>query len=96
MGLDNIVVAVNISEKHLISQGFIKYIRNELERYDLTGDCLEIEITEKTLISDVESCIFVINSLKAMGVKISIDDFGTGYSSLKSYLKQLHVNSLKN
>ena len=94
MGMDGIVVSVNISEKHLVSQGFIQYIRNELERYDLTGDCLEIEITEKTLISDVESCIFVINTLKSMGIKVSIDDFGTGYSSL-NYLKQLSVNTLK-
>ena len=57
-------------------------------------DCLEIEITESTLMDDSEFVIDKLKKLKSRGIKISIDDFGTGYSSM-SYLKNFPVNKLK-
>ena len=54
----------------------------------------EIEVTEGTLIEDIDHAIKILSELKADGVSISLDDFGTGYSSL-SYLRRLPLNRLK-
>jgi EAL domain-containing protein (putative c-di-GMP-specific phosphodiesterase class I) len=58
------------------------------------GEYLEIEITEATLMQDLDRATDVLNRLSDIGVTIAIDDFGTGYSSL-SYLKQLPIHTLK-
>ena len=53
-----------------------------LEASGLTGDRLELEITETVLLKNTSSTIAQLNALKALGTQISLDDFGTGYSSL--------------
>jgi len=55
---------------------------------------LELEVTEGSLMEDVDDAVEKLNTLNVMGVHLSIDDFGTGYSSL-SYLRQLPIHSLK-
>lgn len=93
-GFKLIPVSVNISGKHLISGELTNFIQNELKRTGVSGEFLEIEITEGVLLKGIESCIEVMSQLKQLNVKISIDDFGTGYSSL-SYLKRLPIDILK-
>ena len=65
-----------------------------LEVTRIPPHALELEITESTLMDDVEAAIDIMRELKSTGVSIAIDDFGTGYSSL-SYLKRLPIDVLK-
>jgi Amt family ammonium transporter len=93
-GYQLVPVSVNISSRHLMSGDLDSFLAQELKRFGLEGECLEIEITEHALIQDIEQCIDVLNSVKRLGVKVSIDDFGTGYSSL-SYLRRIPFDILK-
>ena len=87
-------IAVNMSTKQLQDTQCVDNISRILKELDFQPECLELEITETTLISNLESTLSNINTFKEMGVKFSIDDFGTGYSSL-SYLKSLRISTLK-
>lgn len=93
-GFNLVPISVNISGKHLISGKLIPFIQEQLIKYDISGEFLEIEITEGVLLTEIESCIEVLSHLKSMKIKVSVDDFGTGYSSL-SYLKRLPIDILK-
>ena len=55
---------------------------------------LELEITETTLMENIDHATEVLQQIKRLGISISIDDFGTGYSSL-NYLKRLPIDSVK-
>jgi diguanylate cyclase (GGDEF)-like protein len=87
-------VAVNVSGRILPDPGFAERIMRALSVAGLPPSCLEIEITENILMTDIENTRRLLQKLCALGVRISIDDFGTGYSSL-AYLKQLPLNALK-
>jgi Amt family ammonium transporter len=93
-GVPVLPLAVNISGYHLLSKELVPYLEVCLKKYELDGECLEIEITEGSLITDIDACIQELGKLKTLGISISIDDFGTGYSAL-SYLKRLPLDKLK-
>lgn len=93
MGI-NISVSVNISTHNLLQTDFTDSIVNLLSKYKLSGDMLELEITEGALMMDVERTIDELKRLADHNVVISIDDFGTGYSSLQ-YLHQLPISLIK-
>lgn len=93
-GLTVLPVAINISGKHLISDLLIPYVEAQLKETGVSGNLLEIEITEGVLVQDIERCIEVLHQLKALDILVSVDDFGTGYSSL-NYLKRLPIDILK-
>ena len=65
-----------------------------MAEFQLSGDYIEIEITEYGLMKNRENAIQKLLRLSAHGITIAIDDFGTGYSSL-SYLHKLPVNTIK-
>ncbi|MGB1296811.1 MAG: two-component system response regulator [Psychrobium sp.] len=90
----NTTVAVNVSVRQLSEKSLVNTIKQVLHTTDLPPECLEVEITEYTMMNDVEHAIIVLTQLRELGVKIAIDDFGTGYSSL-TYLSKLPLNTLK-
>ena len=87
-------MAVNISARQLQRPGLDGAVRRALARSGLPADCLELEITESSVMLDPQHAQSVLQSLRELGVQLSIDDFGTGYSSL-AYLKRLPLDRLK-
>ncbi|MFN8522232.1 MAG: EAL domain-containing protein [Chloroflexota bacterium] len=87
-------MAVNVSVRQLAQPQLMHQVRAALEDYDLEPSSLKLELTESTVMSDVEWASSRMRELKDLGVQIAVDDFGTGYSSL-SYLKSLPLDTLK-
>jgi diguanylate cyclase (GGDEF)-like protein len=88
-----LIVAVNLSPRQF-NDGLVERIERCLAQSGLEPTALELEITERLLMSDSETVLPMLSALNAMGVRISVDDFGTGYSSL-SYLKRFPLHNLK-
>ncbi len=87
-------VSVNISGVQLERDRIIDDVHGALATNDFDPSMLILELTETTLMHDVEATLGRLNLLKALGVRLAIDDFGTGYSSL-AYLRQFPIDVLK-
>jgi diguanylate cyclase (GGDEF)-like protein/PAS domain S-box-containing protein len=87
-------VAVNLSLQQLRQKDFVNRVERIFEEHRLTPSCLELEITESTLMRDGERTLRMLDRLYQLGLHLSIDDFGTGYSSLSS-LQQFPIGTLK-
>ena len=87
-------IAVNVSGRQLDTDQLIGDIEGALSRSGLDPGALTIEITETTLMRNVEATARRLTAVKALGVRIAIDDFGTGYSSL-AHLQRFPVDALK-
>jgi diguanylate cyclase len=87
-------VAVNLSARQFRQLDLVEQIQRVLAETGLPPHRLQIELTESTLVDDIEYVVGVMETLKRIGVSVAIDDFGTGHSSL-SYLKRFHVDTLK-
>lgn len=87
-------IAINVSASSFKDRNFLNNIQTALAIADVPPECIEIEITENTLMSDIDQCTDILKTLSKMGIAIVIDDFGTGYSSL-AYLKKLPIDHLK-
>ena len=87
-------IAVNLSALQFSHVGLVETVTDALATHGLPANCLTLEITETTAMSDADASMTVLQKLSDMDVDLSIDDFGTGYSSLM-YLKRLPANELK-
>ena len=87
-------VAVNISPQQFRQRNFPQSVENILRETGLPAACLELEITESTIMETAEAAIAMLVRLKDLGITLSVDDFGTGYSSL-AYLKRFPIDRLK-
>lgn len=87
-------VAVNLSTRDLDSDTLPAEIAAHLAHYQLPPECLMIEITESSLMADLNKAVDTLDKIRQLGVKLAIDDFGTGHSSL-AYLKHLPANEVK-
>jgi diguanylate cyclase (GGDEF)-like protein/PAS domain S-box-containing protein len=92
-GLPPIRLAVNVSAREFTA-ALPGRVSETLKRYGLEPSWLELEITESTLMHNIDRVIGIMDRITAMGVTLSLDDFGTGYSSL-SYLKRFPIDTLK-
>jgi diguanylate cyclase (GGDEF)-like protein len=87
-------MAVNVSGRQLDSDQLIADVEGALARSGLDPQALTIEITETTLMRNVEETARRLTEVKRLGVRIAIDDFGTGYSSF-AHLQRFPVDALK-
>lgn len=94
LGWKDARVAVNLSTNQFRAPGFTENVLRSLSRLGLSGDCLELEVTERMLMSEEPGVPTSLNILRQAGISLAIDDFGTGFSSL-SRLRTLPIEKLK-
>jgi diguanylate cyclase (GGDEF)-like protein len=90
----NLGLSFNVAIQDLLRDRLIDDLQALLSQHCLSGHCINLEITESTLIQSIQTMAQRLHQLRDLGIRLTIDDFGTGYSSL-SYLHQLPVNALK-
>jgi diguanylate cyclase (GGDEF)-like protein/PAS domain S-box-containing protein len=93
-GLPLLPVGVNLSLRFFRSGDLPTFIREKLSQEALPPNCLELEISESTMMRDPTQAFLIVDRVRALGVRLALDDFGTGLSSL-SYLSRLTVDTLK-
>jgi diguanylate cyclase (GGDEF)-like protein len=93
-GLEHLRLSSNLSARSLADPRVKERIKVILENTGIKPNNVYMEITETTLVEDIESTVSTINALRNLNLRLAIDDFGTGYSSLL-YLKRFPVGVLK-
>jgi diguanylate cyclase (GGDEF)-like protein len=87
-------ITVNVSAAQFGHPTFIPTVASALARTGLDPEALWLEITETSVLADIETATVTFDALRDLGVHLALDDFGTGYSSL-SYLRQFPVQVIK-
>ncbi|WP_246314024.1 putative bifunctional diguanylate cyclase/phosphodiesterase [Paenibacillus foliorum] len=87
-------VSINVSIRLFKSDTLNEMVYNILSKVGLEPDFLELEITEAMVLHDVNDIIRQLQSIRALGVRVSLDDFGSGYSSL-GLLDRIPIDALK-
>jgi EAL domain-containing protein (putative c-di-GMP-specific phosphodiesterase class I) len=87
-------ISVNVSARQLQAPDFADRVSAALRASGLDAQLLELELTESTLIEDLDRSASLLKELKALGVAIAVDDFGTWYSNL-AYLRRFPLDVLK-
>ncbi len=93
-GYGQMRLAVNFAAGQFRSVNLIERIKDRLAREQCSPDCVELEITETSMLRDPDGVGKVLKALRELGLRVAIDDFGTGYSSL-SHLKRFPIDTLK-
>jgi diguanylate cyclase (GGDEF)-like protein len=89
-----LAISVNVSPLQFRRADFVDVVERILSETDFDPSRLELEVTESTLLGNVETAELAMFRLKALGVRLALDDFGTGYSSLL-YLRRFPFDKLK-
>jgi diguanylate cyclase (GGDEF)-like protein len=90
----NVPVAVNLFPPLVGDINLPGHIFDALERHELPGDSLVVEITEDLLLDDIDRTREVLEALRERSVQVALDDFGSGYSAL-TYLRKLPIDEVK-
>jgi EAL domain-containing protein (putative c-di-GMP-specific phosphodiesterase class I) len=93
-GFQKLNLAINVSARQFQDSASVDRIVEILRETGVDPGCLELELTESSLMTDAEQVIESLGKLKDIGVKLAIDDFGTGFSSLEC-LRRLPFDTLK-
>jgi diguanylate cyclase (GGDEF)-like protein len=94
LGHSDCKIAINLSAGQFADPELSNFLVRLLDQHQLSPQYFELELTEQTLVKDIDKTIAVMNELKLLGFSFAIDDFGTGYSSL-AYLKKMPVDVIK-
>ncbi len=89
-----LTLAVNVSARQFRQIDFVAQVQRVLQESGAKSSYLKLELTESTVLENVEDTISKMREIKTLGVGFSMDDFGTGYSSLQ-YLKRLPLDQIK-
>ena len=87
-------IAVNIADKQILSKSLVNKLSEILQETKLAPEYLELEISERLLISDIERIKTELEYIRNLGVKIAIDDFCMGYTSMIN-IKKLPIDVIK-
>lgn len=93
-GLPAVPMAVNLSPVQFRQENLLDVVKRAVRDAEIDPQYLEIEVTERAVMHNVDEAVALMKKLKGMGLKLTVDDFGTGYSSL-SYLKRFPIDKLK-
>jgi diguanylate cyclase (GGDEF)-like protein len=93
-GFSFLMLYVNLSAQELGQPSLVQDIESLLVKTHLPPHAIKLEITESSMIQNLQTTMIILNQLREQGIQLSIDDFGTGYSSL-GQLQSLPVNTLK-
>lgn len=91
---ERVPMAINVSARQLTDARFLDAFQESIERHALSGMQIELELTERALVSELDATREMLQRLRVLGVKVAVDDFGTGYSSL-TLLHRLPLSRLK-
>ncbi len=94
VGLGELIVSVNLSPREFRGRSLLPMVSQALIDTGLDAERLEVEVTEASLMRDLDKAEQVLVGLQTMGVRLALDNFGTGYSSL-SNLHRFPLNTLK-
>ena len=89
-----IPIAINLSAIQFKQKDLVESIAARLTEHGVSGEMIELELTESLFLEDVSAMTKTLGRLKDLGVTLAVDDFGTGYSSL-SYLKRYPIDKVK-
>lgn len=87
-------MSINLSAPELSDPALVDRIAGACERHGIEPSRVDLELTEHSLMDDVEGAVRQLGRLRSAGHRVAVDDFGTGYSSL-AYLRSLPLDSLK-
>ncbi len=90
----DLVLAVNVSAKQFHQSDFVHQVKRILNETQARASHLKLELTESSMLSNIDDTVSKMRELQTLGVRFSMDDFGTGHSSLH-YLKRLPLDQIK-
>lgn len=92
--LPNFYISINLSPIHILQEGLGDTLISMLQAQRLSPQILRLEITESTLLTDLDIALRRLEELRSLGFKLLLDDFGTGYSSM-GYLSKFSIDYIK-
>jgi diguanylate cyclase (GGDEF)-like protein len=93
-GYEHLSIALKLSPKQYNHPELIPMLTKVFSSIDINPKYIEFEITEQTIMENIDLANAILEKIKATGVQLSIDHFGIGYTSI-SYLKQFPITSIK-
>jgi EAL domain-containing protein (putative c-di-GMP-specific phosphodiesterase class I) len=90
----HLAIAINVSPLEFRQRNFAERLRRILSNSGVDPACLQLEVTESTVMENLDEAVAILNNITSLGMKVALDDVGTGYSSLSS-LSRLPLDKLK-